>query len=987
MALEVRHNRAKHTHENIQFRRIVRNLIIIFDQKGWEGLLIGNPFNQDYSRFRADAILLYNHGLIIIDFKDYQGKINLPHGDRDFRFAKWYNETETDQRRILIQAGSQFINPFAQLNVYREVMKEIVSSSILLNNVIDVSQICSINIFSGPIELSRETPRNILYYKIIEESNLHEFLYDYSSRNTYSNIVANALISVFPAEKWEQHTETSVPVEEEKRTIRVDKDIENEIRSFLQEENSGVLILKSMNRDYRDDWANFILNEATSYGIPQTEVWAHSSRISNKIQERTKINSHSLYSAIYGGASEVSNEVEAESTDAEIIIESEESHREVVPLKPSGSLEDSALIILHEAHLVTKSLYQTELLRFGTGRLLEDFLKFLDLEGTKRKLVCIGDPYSLSFGKVEESALSQVTVNEFFSGNVKCLAKKHNIDSESGKTALIRDISKSIDEGIFNSLKYKWNDEFMKIGDSDRDQLLKQWNSAEFTSDPDKVVMVYSNKQANQINLWVKKNCLSKSNELESGDLLLVHNNINIPDETGFGHPSKIFNGMYLIVIAKGDVLDMPIKIKQSVRPVMLSFTRLKVKCLGLPNNQETDVLLMNNSFYNDNELSKNEQIAFKVLIFQKLQQERLSNPFEKSKEYQRMQEDPEYIGLVEEEKQLKEQHEHGQQVKGKLEKKGVQVRKIERKYKKKYDDTLLLKLRNTDPHINAIRASYGWAATVHKAVGSCFDELLLDADWGGGFDNEGYFRWLYSAMSSAESRVYISNPVEINPLMKCVFEDTSQVGIQGLRENRRTELDFSDRQIPDRYAQKLEAGLDTNVRGCISELSMLLEQKGYLLERTGKNGNYLSKAIYSTPESVDTQLVIAINNNNAGVITSIRIEKSGGANESAVNDCISSVKSKENRNMTNGTADWPADLRKSTYDLWKEKCQEEGFGLKLTESHSYQDVFFACKDGAGSIRFRVYYGKDGFFSKISIIEKTDACLGQKFRKILLDGE
>lgn len=72
MALEVLHNQAN-THENEQFRRVVRIMDSVFDRLGYSGLLIGNPSNNLYSRFRADAILLYDHGAVIIDFKDYSG--------------------------------------------------------------------------------------------------------------------------------------------------------------------------------------------------------------------------------------------------------------------------------------------------------------------------------------------------------------------------------------------------------------------------------------------------------------------------------------------------------------------------------------------------------------------------------------------------------------------------------------------------------------------------------------------------------------------------------------------------------------------------------------------------------------------------------------------------------------------------------------------------------------------------------------------------
>lgn len=57
MSLEILNNRTNNTHENEQFRRVVEIIEIAFNKLGYNGVLIGNPFNESYSRFRADAIL------------------------------------------------------------------------------------------------------------------------------------------------------------------------------------------------------------------------------------------------------------------------------------------------------------------------------------------------------------------------------------------------------------------------------------------------------------------------------------------------------------------------------------------------------------------------------------------------------------------------------------------------------------------------------------------------------------------------------------------------------------------------------------------------------------------------------------------------------------------------------------------------------------------------------------------------------------------
>ncbi|MDR9779022.1 hypothetical protein RJJ65_41465, partial [Rhizobium hidalgonense] len=94
--LEILNNRTEHTHENEQFRRVAEIIEISFKKYGYNGILIGNPFNETYYRFRADAILYYNNGLILIDFKDYKGIINLPENSNEFSSNKWHNESLKD---------------------------------------------------------------------------------------------------------------------------------------------------------------------------------------------------------------------------------------------------------------------------------------------------------------------------------------------------------------------------------------------------------------------------------------------------------------------------------------------------------------------------------------------------------------------------------------------------------------------------------------------------------------------------------------------------------------------------------------------------------------------------------------------------------------------------------------------------------------------------------------------------------------------------
>ena len=115
----------------------------------------------------------------------------------------WYIDTERDKSRIEIKGGSRFSNPFRQLKSYRHVMYEVIEKNIILHSNLYPSKICAVNLFSGPIELNRKIPGNLPYYKITQESDFYNFLYDYNSRNSFTKESADALNAIFPAEMSE----------------------------------------------------------------------------------------------------------------------------------------------------------------------------------------------------------------------------------------------------------------------------------------------------------------------------------------------------------------------------------------------------------------------------------------------------------------------------------------------------------------------------------------------------------------------------------------------------------------------------------------------------------------------------------------------------------------------------------------------------------------------------------------------------------------
>lgn len=623
MALEVLHQQAA-THENEQFRRVVKIVDAVFKKHGYDGILVGNPFNENYRRFRADAILLFNHGVVIIDFKDYSGQLIIPRGDDEFKSYPWYAEKALDHQAIEVKAGAHFLNPFLQLASYRTAFREIVEHNPILKERINPARVCIANIFSGPLELSNKIPGKYPYYKIAQESEIGALLYDLNNDNAFDEDIAKTIKNIFPADEYIQDYSFKTEVIR-KQDIIIGEEAKSTINTFMQADGNDILILTSMDAEKRDNWAKYLFSIADNYEIPEVQGLCHSNRISCRLRQRG-IEASSLYAFIYGGNENTDNMSDEEENDDWAL--------QTIPLRSDIGLDERALLIVYDAHLISRSLSQTDLLRFGSGRLLEDFITFTN-PSSMRKLVFIGDPYMLSFGSSDDSAVNIANLQTICGNRIIHHYHQPVHDSyDSYKESLRCSLAKSMDAQLFNNLNYIFDDgSIVGIEKNAIVDKMREWFISPFLQEPKQAVLFFKKSDCLKTNLWIKHHYLNNGTELAAGDLLIANTNIYIPDETGFGNPKRVLNGMYFTVIKILENHSETISIKGYPYPILLSFTKISVKCLSL-SGQNAEIWVLDNYLNCADELSKEEQIAVKVFINRRIFEQKKMSPFIESDFY-----------------------------------------------------------------------------------------------------------------------------------------------------------------------------------------------------------------------------------------------------------------------------------------------------------------------------------------------------------------
>lgn len=661
---------------------------------------------------------------------------------------------------------------------------------------------------------------------------------------------------------------------------------------------------------------------------------------------------------------------------------------QVIPIRSDAGLDERALLMVYDAHLVSRSLSQSDLLRFGTGRLLEDFIAFAN-PASERKIVFIGDPYMLSFGSSDDSAINVANLQTICEDRVIHYYHQPACDShESCKESLKCSLAKSMDAQLFNNLNYTFDDgTIVEIGKDAITDKMKEWFMAPLQQEPKQSVLFFKKSDCLKTNLWVKHHCLNNGKDLASGDLLIADNNICIPDETGFGNPERVLNGMYFTV---NDVLEKrseTISINNYPRPVLLSFTKISVKCLSL-SGQDAEIWVLDNYLNCTDELAKEEQTAINVFIKRRIaERKQLLSSFAKTEFYSQLLSDADYQALSNDEKEAIENI-----IQNRLIQKGdrvpVKTTKVARSllkcYYDRYESDIQRSSRENDPLINVLYARYAWAITVHKAVGSEFNNVILKGfrKEDDGICNESYFRWLYSGLSVAAGVFYIAQPQYVHPFMNCTVSETDS----GVNPPKQL-LIYDGYKVPSRFSDMVALN-NVNVSAAICELAKLVEPSGYILEEVKPCNDFLTKAVFSVPQGIKKKLIIDFHNKGAKDshgISAISMEPNELVDATCINQAIETVFSQAACNKHVETPEYILELVKA----FGEQMKERGFKLDVVSSKDYQIV---CKvtSNNGNVTLRLWYGTSlenhskGFINKIDIFDITDTAIADEVREMIL---
>lgn len=878
------------THENRIFDALLGKLEEIWGSSEEIVLLLGN-FQCQGSEI--DAAVLKKNSITVIDFKDYGGLIKFSENGR------WLADG------IEIKGGNK-PNPFIQIKDNKfallKVLEKVQFSS---SNQPNLGHISGLALFHKPIKFDeKQLPPNIeRWFHIVDFDHAVERLSQITSREI--NLSNQDLERISEALSIPEY----VPVGS--GTKAATSSVKGFDRERIEFPDSLHHAISQVETFLESPERIMILTGMIGTGIEQVMIATASVALKNgrnftilapnrRIALRYEIEADSIYTHIYS---------------ANPKLDKEKFVYELLENKEVGN----HLYIVGDAHLISDSIFETDDSRYGSGQLLTDFLNFSGISDSERQIIFLGDPFQLTRGKADESALCNDRLQAITSFKVNEVYLDRILPDQENSLFVINclRLAQCIKEGAFNQIHIATNTS--QVIEAPSEQISKhQILEKLFIEDPKSTKFIsFTHAETNQINNWIRRKVFGRADNISPGDIVHIHNSFSVRNKDDLERPIYVSNDSFAEIIAvREDVEPVVQSLKGRDKPITVHF--LKIQARLLHDFKEVEFLCLKNYLYADKpEVDKDTLVALYVSTKSKFDRNWKNSS----------------SNNVEEPNTL-------------------------------YSFELAKFLRN-NPHFNAARLRFGYALTLHRAQGQKFETIVGNMDIGQGQTNEAYFRWIYTLFSIAKGKIILSNIPLITPFYKTTWDD-SQGKLDSIRPRDLVAFN-SDDEAGNTNLPNLPIP-DKALRNLYLHIVNILEPRGISI-CSYKHHNY--QEVYGFDDRSNASCSLRIHYNGKYKITRIETVNSNPSEfANQVHDLITSDIRLE------------TDLQKKIFNLMKEKFDLHKISIQSVEHHNFQEIYY-LKCEANAAKLQVYYDGDGFVTRIIPAAYTNSEVTAKIRLAL----
>lgn len=585
---------------------------------------------------------------------------------------------------------------------------------------------------------------------------------------------------------------------------------------------------------------------------------------------------------------------------------------------------NNTVYIIDESSMISNVYSEGEFFRFGSGFLLKDLIKHINLDNNdhNKKIIFIGDnaqlpPVNMNFSPALDGKYLQencgLVSNEFE------LTEVVRQKADSGILYNATKIRQSLKENIFNKLDIETD--FKDINKTKYEELLPKYLQAcNNTIDEETIIVAYSNSAVKGYNDFVRNHFFPNQKTITVGDkVILLSNNYNYPQ-------MELLNGDIGFVVEVSPTTEsrtIPLKRKNSknvVEEINVPLTFRNVTITFTDENfkkHDIECKIIENLLYSHHrDLSSDELKAL-------------------------------YIDFKIRNKNLKG---------------GTQP----------FKDAL-----RSDKYFNALRIKFGYAITCHKAQGGEWENTFLNCKTSMGYFNSSYFRWLYTGITRAKENLFTLDEPHFS-----IASNIQPPKIENIKPREdiltlNTEIaeielpyDFSNQTafVKHIYLTISECLKDENVN--ISDI----RHTSYLEHYTVSQGNEVA--------------VFKINYNSHNKITTIQKPGNSTEFTESIYTKLAKLQNKTliiAESETDETEfEFEQAFQKEFYENLKAKLEPFNFQIAKIEHKQYHDIYEIKKNGF-TATYKFWYDGKFKFKKTELIPTRTTGLAEEINELLLE--
>ncbi len=642
-----------------------------------------------------------------------------------------------------------------------------------------------------------------------------------------------------------------------------------------------------------------------------------------RLADGAEVESNSIYGHLYTGS--VNGDDEPES-------EAEQKKLKVIPLRACDD-EADCVYLLDDAHLLSNSRFSTpDGKQYGSGQLLSDFFDFAALDKGARKVVFFGDPYQIQRGGSEGAVLSGDFQN---SRELKhqSLELTQLIDTTGGSAKLANAVKlvTAIRAQKFAALELETDEGFRVLDKKDAANEMV----GHFQADPSSVwYLAETHGQANALTQWIRERLHGKKllDRVEMGDLLEVYVSPDVRDV--FGARVAVQSGGRLTVASVG---------KRSVYQQGLSWVKsgpVKFHSLRCTVDRRDELEL---EVFEEFLLAEKPELDKETAVAEAVWRNAEKQYENRLKKYQK--------------DLLAWESESGLP--------GVQKKPAPSRP------------REPDPPLPRplfAYARYGYASTVHHAQGMSQPICYVNCDHAAGRHSEGFFRWLYSALTVAERELVLLNFTDIHPFDAAVWKAGAVKVAADIAVGAGWVFQPNGIASERDQQRNLPEGLDQS-KDVLKSVAIWLrvvnaaERFGWRVAKAACHP-YQEQYDLSGPQGEHCQLRIAYNGKNVVTAMHVKEPEHWGLLSDVAFECL----------LTNDYSPEAAALLRST----RSRLGQLGWKVVSAAETSYRLAITVARNQGERVGLEINFDKQGLVSSLRPLQASNIDLLEQIKGALL---